>query len=134
MLFGIKGNHGNRIYKETGLEFDQNLCARIGIPYLGTATFAKLVVNRSSYDLYVHHGIDSGVSATSKIRKAEQFGEYIDADAILTARSHFCVDLPPSHLMSCDNSNQKVRPPACGKGEEECPKPFRPRRSWECSW
>lgn len=108
-LFGVKGNHGNRIYKETGLEFDQNLCARIGIPYLGTASFVNLVVNRSSYDLYVHHGIDSGVSATAKIRKAEQFGEYIDADAILTAHSHFCVDLSPSHLMSCDNTNRKVR-------------------------
>ncbi len=89
MLLGVRGNHGNGIYKETGLDFDKNLCHRIGIPYMGVATFVNLVVNRSSYDLYVHHGIDSGVCATSEVRKAEQVGNIVEVDAVLTAHSHF---------------------------------------------
>ena len=32
-LFGIIGNHGARIYKATGLDFDHTLCARLGIPF-----------------------------------------------------------------------------------------------------
>jgi hypothetical protein len=108
LLFGIRGNHGNRIYKETGLEFDKNLCHRIGIPYMGVAAFVNLVVNRSSYDLYVHHGIDSGVSATTKIRKAEQLGNNAEVDATLTAHSHYCIELPPLYKQNCDNTNARI--------------------------
>src|SRR3990167_1486718 len=107
-LFGIRGNHGHRIYKETGLDFDKNLCHRLGIPYLGVAAFVNLVVNRSSYDLFFHHGIDSGVPLAIKIRKSEAFGSFIDADAIFTAHSHIAVDLPPLHLLTTDNVNKKV--------------------------
>lgn len=108
MLFGIRGNHGHRIYKETGLDFDKNLCHRLGIPYLGASCFANLVVNRSSYDLFFHHGSDSGIPLSSKISKAEGFGRFVDADAIFTAHSHICVDLPPLHLLSADNANCKI--------------------------
>lgn len=108
-LFGIRGNHGHRVYKETGLSFDHTLCARLGIPYLGFATFANFLVNRSSYDCYLHHGSDSGVSLSAKIAKAEAFGRFIDADAILTAHSHVAMELQPSSILGCDNNAQKVR-------------------------
>ena len=57
-LFGIRGNHGNRIYKETGLSFDKNLCHRLNIPYLGVSAFSNFVINRSSYDAFFHHAKD----------------------------------------------------------------------------
>lgn len=108
LLFGIRGNHGNRVDKESGLSFDKNLCHRLGIPYLGVSAFLNLVVNRSSYDLFFHHGADSGTSLTAKISKAEKFDTFIDADALFTAHSHICVDLPPKALMSADNQNMRV--------------------------
>ena len=107
-LFGVRGNHGNRIYKETGLDFDKNLCHRLGVPYLGVQTFCNLIVNRSSYDLFFHHGLDSGVSIQTKVSKAEQFGFFIDADAIFTAHSHVCLDLPPAGMYHTDNGARKV--------------------------
>jgi len=106
-LFGVMGNHGNRIYKISGLSFDHNLCSRLGIPYMGSGTFANFVVNRSSYDGYFHHGIQSGISVRSKIGKAEEFGKFIDADMIFTAHSHVAIELHPAALLSCDNTNQK---------------------------
>lgn len=109
MLFGIRGNHGHRIYKETGLSFDKNLCHRLGIPYLGVSAFCNLVVNRSSYDLFLHHGSDSGTSIQSKVSKAEGFQRFIDADALLTAHSHVCMELNPASILSCDNTNDRVR-------------------------
>lgn len=108
LLFGIRGNHGNRIDKETGLGFDKNLCHRLGIPYLGVSAFMNLIVNRSSYDLFFHHGADSGVALQSKISRHEKFGNFIDADAIFTAHSHIAVDVPPQALLSCDNHNMRV--------------------------
>ncbi len=109
LLFGIRGNHGHRIYKETGLSFDKNLCHRLGVPYLGVSAFCNLVVNRSSYDLFLHHGSDSGTAIQSKVTKAENFGRFVDADALLTAHSHICVDLPPATLLSADNANRTIR-------------------------
>ena len=108
-LFGIRGNHGHRIFKETGLDFDKNLCHRIGIPYLGVHAFCNLTVNRSSYDLFFHHGLDSGVSMQTKVNKAEQLANYVNADAILTAHSHVALDLPPAVLYEADNNARKVR-------------------------
>lgn len=108
LLFGIRGNHGNRIDKETGLGFDKNLCHRLGIPYLGVSCFANLTVNRSAYDLYFHHGADSGTNLTAKIGKHEKFGHFIAADALFTAHSHIAVDLPPSALLSADNHNCRI--------------------------
>lgn len=108
-LFGVRGNHGGRIYKETGLSFDHNLCTILGIPYMGVATFANIVVNRSSYDGYFHHGIDSGVTLSAKISKAEQFGRFINADMIVTAHSHVAMELQPAALQQCDNPNRKVQ-------------------------
>lgn len=102
-LFGVRGNHGHRVFKETGLSFDNNLCRALGIPYLGVGTFANFMVNRTSYDGYFHHGTDSGISLRSKIQSAEAFGKFIDADLIVTAHSHVAQDLQPAALLSCDN-------------------------------
>lgn len=108
LLFGVRGNHGHRVYKLTGLDFDANLCHRLGMPYMGVSTFANLTINRSSYDTFWHHGADSGVSVQSKINKAEKFLDFVNVDAAFTAHSHACIDLPPRALLSCDNANCKV--------------------------
>lgn len=108
-LFGIRGNHGNRVYKETGLSFDHALCTRLGIPYLGAATFVNLVVNRTSYDCYFHHGTDSGIGLRAKVQSAEGFLRFIDADAIFTAHSHIAMELQPSTILSTNNREQTVQ-------------------------
>lgn len=101
-LFGIKGNHGNRIYKETGLDFDETLCAKLGIPYLGVAAYWHLKLRSGSehpayFSIYTHHGVDSGVTAASKVTKGQVFDRTFIADSILTAHSHIAVDLPPRY-------------------------------------
>lgn len=108
-LFGIRGNHGHRVYKETGLSFDHTLCSRLGIPYLGVGTFMHVVVNRSVYDTYFHHGTDSGISLRAKIAAAESFGRFVNADAIFTAHSHVAMKLTPAALQEADANGGKAR-------------------------
>jgi hypothetical protein len=108
-LFGIRGNHGNRVYKESGLSFDHNLMARLGLPYLGVKAMANLVVNRSSYDCWFHHGVDSGIALRSKIAKAETFNMMVNADAIFTAHSHVAINLQPAVLYEADNNAKKLK-------------------------
>jgi hypothetical protein len=108
LLFGIRGNHGHRIFKETGLSFDKNLCHRLNIPYLGVSAFCNLIVNRSSYDLFFHHGSASGTGLQSKVSSAEKFGRFIDADAMFTAHSHICAEEPPLALFALNNSTKTI--------------------------
>ena len=108
-IFGIRGNHGQRIFRETGLSFDKNLCHRLGIPFLGVSAFMNLTVNRSSYDLFFHHGSDCGTALQAKIARAERFTQMVNADALFTAHSHLCADLQPSVLYELDNISQKIR-------------------------
>jgi hypothetical protein len=108
LLFGVRGNHGHRVYKETGLDFDNSLCNALGIPYMGVCTFCNILVNRSSYDLYFHHGLDSGVSPQTKVSSAEKFTKFIDADAIFTAHSHYATELMPALIRRCDNGACKI--------------------------
>ncbi len=107
-LFGIRGNHGHRIYKETGLEFDKALCTALGVPYRGAATFADFKVGDTSYACYFHHGSDSGTTHAAKISKAEAFARHIDADAIFTAHSHVAVELSPALLAQVDRNRKQV--------------------------
>jgi len=109
-LFGIRGNHGNRIYKETGLDFDETLCAKLGIPYLGTAAFWHLKVKDVYFAVYCHHGADSGSAIGTKVNKAKIFENTYDADAIITAHSHIAVELPPRYMAHLEPNTFKGDP------------------------
>lgn len=101
-LFGIRGNHGHRIYKETGLDWDETLLARVGIPYLGVAAYWHLKLRAGSehpaiFKIYTHHGVDSGVTIASKVTKGQVFDKIYTADAVMTAHSHIALDMPPMY-------------------------------------
>ena len=95
LLFGVKGNHGWRTFKDSGLGFDESLCMALQMPYLGTSAFWNLLVNRSSYDIFTHHGLDSGVATGTKVNKAKKLEEIVEADVIMSAHSHICMAIPP---------------------------------------
>lgn len=96
-LFGVTGNHDRRVFKETGMNFAETLMLTLALPYMGNAAFWHLLINKSLYSIYAHHGMDSGVSMASKINKAKKFEDMILADAIFSAHSHICCELPPKH-------------------------------------
>lgn len=102
LLFGISGNHGRRIDSETGISWDETFCLRLGIPYLGASCFMRLDVGSDKkhmvpYDLFFHHGATSPVSTGGKVARAKKFEELVEADAVFTAHSHICCEIPPTH-------------------------------------
>lgn len=97
-LFAISGNHGRRIYKETGLDFDEELSLRLGIPYLGLSALFDLQVARSHYHIFAHHGLSSGATIASKVNAAKKLNSLVMADIILSAHSHICMPLDPKHV------------------------------------
>lgn len=101
-LFGLRGNHGNRIDKETGIGWDEQLCTRIGIPYLGVSALANLVFtqrsdqSKLSASVYVHHGTGGSVSPAGKMSAGHRAESFVIADVILTAHTHACGECFPT--------------------------------------
>lgn len=105
-LFAVNGNHGRRIYKETGMDFDEELALRLQVPYMGLSCFFHLQVRRSHYDVFAHHGLSSGASLATKVNAAKKLNALVVADAILSAHSHICCELPPQHVAHLDTENR----------------------------
>ena len=97
-LFGVEGNHGARIYRETGMTFDKTLCTLLGIPYAGISAFVDLRVYDTRYDVYVRHGLTSGATMGGKVKRAIDADSGILADAVLTAHSHIAGEIEPETM------------------------------------
>lgn len=109
-LFFINGNHGHRLYKEVGLEFDEMAALGVGLPYLGISAFWNLKINKSTYSIYTHHGKDSGVGMASKINAAQAASAIVNADAVLTAHSHIADVISPVYRAEISAGHNEVNP------------------------
>ena len=109
-LFAVNGNHGRRIYKETGLDFDEELALRLHVPYFGVSALAEFVVARSHYHVFAHHGVSSGATISSKVNAAKKLNSLVVADVILSAHSHIGMALDPKHVAyipDCNGRNKQ---------------------------
>lgn len=118
-LFGLSGNHGLRIYKATGVDWDRSLCERVGIPYCGTACLFNLRLKHTpqskdggglkTVSLYAHHGSSGSITTGGKVTAGKKPEQFVVADIILTAHSHACGELPcPRHYAQADSRNRKT--------------------------
>ncbi len=114
-LFGVSGNHDRRISKLSGLDWTKALCTRLEIPYMGIACFMKLSMKSSagstgslSYDLFWHHGTDSSSLLGGKIRAAKKLEQLVTADAIFSAHSHICLEVPPTYMACLPSREKKI--------------------------
>ncbi len=114
-LFGIRGNHGNRIDKETGVGWDEILCARVGVPYFGVSALGDIVLFPSKKDavsisLYTHHGSASAIGPAGKMSAGHKAENFILSDLCLTAHTHACGECwPVKHYAYTDPSTKQLR-------------------------
>lgn len=118
-LFGIRGNHGNRIDKETGMGWDENLCARIGIPYMGVSCLGNILLKTTStskrtVSVYCHHGTGGSVTAGGKMAAGHRAESFIVADVILTAHTHACGECWPARQFAyTDGRTREIKWSRC---------------------
>lgn len=96
-LFGIRGNHGNRVDKEAGVGWDEMFCSRVGIPYMGVSALVSIGMKNKALTLYAHHGSASAISPGGKMSAAHKPEMLVDADIVLTAHTHACGEAWPQH-------------------------------------
>jgi len=106
-LWGIRGNHGNRIDLETGLSFDKSLMTALAVPYLNVSGIGNIRVNRSSYDVFTHHGAPSGAALQAKVMAAKK-AYHVLADLRITGHSHVAMDLDPEFYSYADNTAMRI--------------------------
>lgn len=115
LLFGIRGNHGNRIDRETGVGWDELLCARIGIPYMGVSCLGDIVLHHTStakvgFSLYCHHGSSGSITPAGKMGASHKPEQLVLADVALTAHHHACGEAwPARHLAYTDPVHTRLR-------------------------
>jgi len=108
ILFGIRGNHGNRIDKETGVGWDEFLCSRVGFDYKGVGAFGNIVLKPSRdvlvpVSLYTHHGSAGAITPAGKMAAGHKPEQLVLADVALTAHTHACGECwPAKHLAYVD--------------------------------
>lgn len=118
-LFGVAGNHDRRIVKLSGIDWTNALCVRLGIPYLGNAAFMRLSMQpydhetphkriTRAFDLFWHHGVDSSSLLGGKANAARKLEQLVQADAIFSAHSHICAELPPSYVAYLDRREPTI--------------------------
>lgn len=109
-LFGIRGNHGNRIDKDAGVGWDEMFCSRVGIPYLGVSALVSIRLKHKSLSLYAHHGSAGAISPAGKMSAGHRPETLVDADLVLTAHTHACGEAwPQLHKAHLDRHAKKVQ-------------------------
>lgn len=112
-LFGIRGNHGNRIDKDSGLGWDEMLAARIGVPYFGVSALGSLALTKPNngrkqdVSLYVHHGSAGAIGPAGKMAAGHKPESLVDADIALTAHTHACGECWPARHIAYVQGNAK---------------------------
>lgn len=113
-LGGIRGNHGNRVDKDSGLGWDETLCSRIGIPYLGVSCFGDIILKKhdkgcqTTFSLFAHHGSASAITDGGKVNAGFKPAQFIDADVVLTAHTHACGKLFPRHRAVTNGAMRRI--------------------------
>jgi len=91
-----RGNHEQKMADIGVGDPILNVCARLGVKFLGYSSFIQVVAKRkfnsgaesNALIIYCHHGFFSGRKRGSKINNLEDLSMYWDADLYLVAHSH----------------------------------------------
>ena len=109
-----RGNHEQKMADIGVGDPILNVCARLGVKFLGYSSFIKIVAKRgfkkgvevNTLVIYSHHGFFSGRKRGSKINNLEDLSTYWIADLYLVAHSH---DLFSSKRVCIDFNGQHER-------------------------
>jgi hypothetical protein len=82
-----RGNHGERVYKETGFDVDKALARELKIPFLGDACWSKFIVGKQSYNVYSLHGRSNARFDGTALLAVERISTSFNAD--LVAHAHY---------------------------------------------
>jgi hypothetical protein len=88
ILGSHQGNHGERVYKETGYNVDKALCRELSIPYLGDACWSEFKVGKETYTIYSLHGRTGSRFDGTALLAVERISTSFFADMVCMGHVH----------------------------------------------
>lgn len=86
------GNHGARVYKETGYDIDKALARELHVSYLGDACWNTFRVGDESYCLYTLHGRSGSRFDGTALLALERISTSFFADMVVMGHMHKCIN------------------------------------------
>lgn len=86
------GNHGERVYKETGFNLDKALARELKVPYLGDACWSQFRVGEQTYTLYTLHGRTGSRFDGTALLALERISTSFFADMVCCGHVHKCIN------------------------------------------
>lgn len=70
ILVSVPGNHEDRTYKKTGVDFAELLAHRLGVPYFSGPVWMSVVANTYRWTYYIFHGRGNSQTKGGKMNAA----------------------------------------------------------------
>jgi len=86
------GNHGERVYKETGFNLDKALARELRVPYLADACWNQFRVGKETYTIYTLHGRSGSRFDGTALLALERISTSFFADGVFCGHSHKCIN------------------------------------------
>lgn len=83
-----RGNHGERVYKETGVDIDKALARELNVPYLGDACWSTFRVGTQTYSIYSLHGRTGSRFDGTALLALERISASFFADMVICGHVH----------------------------------------------
>lgn len=87
-----RGNHSERIYKETGFDVSKALARELKVPYLGDACWSQFSVGNQSYTIYSLHGRSNARFDGTALLAVERISASFFGDMVVHAHMHKCIN------------------------------------------
>jgi len=88
----LAGNHGERVYKETGFNLDKALARELKIPFLGDACWNQFQVGKEFYSVYSLHGRTGSRFDGTALLALERISTSFYADLCAMGHTHKCIN------------------------------------------
>ena len=93
MILGThRGNHGERAYKEAGVDIDKALARELKISFLGDACWQKFIVGKESYIVYSLHGRTGSRFDGTSLLALERISTSFFADICAMGHTHKAIN------------------------------------------
>ena len=88
LLGSLRGNHEDRIFKDTGINIMKVICRDLKIPYLGDAAWQVWYVGKRAYKVYTLHGTSGARFNYTKVKALEDVARNVAPAAHIVAMGH----------------------------------------------
>lgn len=89
LIIGIhRGNHENRIMKNTSIDITKIMAKMLDIPYLSYSCWSLLIVGKQKYSMYSTHGCSASVQEHTKLNAVVKLAKMISADIVSYSHTH----------------------------------------------